>query len=73
MHAARLKFYRAGDENKLVPESLLELARSSEAKYELVERIHDIGEYKDGWQGLPDLRDRTWVSIDGYLHRIAGL
>lgn len=49
---------------------MLELAERTEERYELVERIHDIGEDKNGiflhveWAGLPDKRDPTWVSAD---------
>jgi len=66
VHAARLKTYRARAENEYVSPTLLELAERTESRYEIVERIHDVGEDKDGmflnveWAGLPDRRDWTW-------------
>lgn len=69
VHCARLRSYRTAEENAPVTSDLMELASRTEAKYELVEAIHDIGEDKDGlflhveWTGLPDKRDWTWVSL----------
>jgi len=66
IHAARLLPYRADRDSSSVSEELMDLAERSEAKYELVEKIIDIGEDHDGiflqvqWQGLPDRRDWTW-------------
>ena len=61
--------YRLGDENQPVSKKLLELADRSEAQYEIVGKIVDIGEDHDGiflqvqWLGLPDAIDRTWLPL----------
>ena len=62
--------YRIAHENESVPQYLLELANHTEAQYELVDEIVDIGEADDGiflqvrWMGLPDIIDHTWVKLE---------
>lgn len=57
-------------ENTTVPPRLLELAEKTEARYEVVDTILDLGQAKDGlffqirWEGLPDKQDYTWVEIN---------
>ena len=44
----------------------MDLAERIESRYEIVEKIVDVGEAPDGlffrvqWDGLPDQRDWTW-------------
>lgn len=69
VHCARLRLYRHNLEDTPVSKELLDLADRSEAQYEIVEKIVDIGETPDGlflqiqWLGLPDSTDKTWVSL----------
>ncbi len=69
VHCARMRLYKARDENAPVAAALLKLADHTESRYELVESIKDIGEAEDGihvqveWAGLPDKCDWTWVPL----------
>lgn len=53
-----------------VPQDVLDLADQSESKYEIVEKIWDVGKEQDNlflrvqWDGLPDKRDWTWHSLE---------
>lgn len=66
VHAARLLKYDDALQGKEVPQAMLDLADKTESRYEVIDRIVDIGEDKDGiwfrviWDGLPDQRDWTW-------------
>jgi len=48
---------------------MLDLAESTEARYEVVHKILNVGQAPDGlffqvqWEGLPDKRDYTWQPI----------
>lgn len=67
VHAARLFKYAAQLDGETVPNSILELADRTEAKYEVLDAIVDISENDEGfwfrlrWEGLPDERDYTWA------------
>lgn len=56
-------------EGAAVSKELMDLAESTEARYELIEKLMDIGEDADGihlqvqWLGLPDQRDWTWIPL----------
>lgn len=69
IHCARLLKYRDSLLGQEVPKDMLQLAETTEARYEVVESIKDIGEAPDGlffhvqWEGLPDKRDWTWHPI----------
>ncbi len=65
VHAGRMKIYKADWDGKTVSKKLLEHVENSEAKYEMIENLINIGE--DGndvfiqvqWSGLPDKVDWT--------------
>lgn len=69
VHAARLLPYRSDMDGSEVSQELLEQAEHLEAKFELVEKLMDIGEAADGlfiqvqWAGLPDKCDWTWNAL----------
>lgn len=47
VHCVRLKLYCASEENSEQPAKLLELAKHTESKYEIVENMRNIGERED--------------------------
>jgi len=61
--------YRDSLLGKPVPQEMLDLADHTASRYEIVERILDVGEAPDGmffrvqWDGLPDESDFTWNPI----------
>lgn len=69
VHCACLLLYRHSKESVAVSQDLLDLANRSEGQYEIVDRIVDIEEESDvillniQWLGLPNVVDRTWVSL----------
>ena len=69
VHCARLIKYRDSLLCKPVPKEMMDLAERTESRYEVVEKILDIGEAPDGlffrvqWEGLPDKRDWTWKAV----------
>ena len=66
VHCARLLLYRDSLLGTTVPDEVLDLADRTESRYEIADRITDIGDDHDGiflriqWDGLPDERDWTW-------------
>jgi len=73
VHAARLIKYKDSLQGTTVPQDMLELADKTESRYEVIDKIIDIGEDKDEiwlqvvWDGLPDKRDWTW-QLDPFLY-----
>lgn len=69
VHCARLIRYRDSLLGEPVPQDMLDLADHTETRFEVVEKIIDIGETPDGlffqvqWEGLPDKQDWTWQSV----------
>lgn len=69
VHCARLLKNRDSLLGTTVPDDMLELAERSESRYEIIEKIIDVGTADDGfffqvkWDGLPDERDYTWQPI----------
>ena len=69
VHAARLTHYSSAIDGKEVAKEVLDLAKQSESRYEVVDAIVDIGDASDGlffrvrWDGLPDEQDFTWHPI----------
>ena len=66
VHCARLIKYRDSLLGEPVPKEMIDLAERIESRYDIVDKITDVGEAPDGlflrvqWQGLPDKRDWTW-------------
>eukprot|EP00171_Calliarthron_tuberculosum_P001965 IDg1965t1 len=66
VHAARLLKYKDSLNGAEVTQDIIDLAGTSESRYEVVSKIVDLGEDKDGiwfrviWDGLPDECDWTW-------------
>ena len=62
-HCARLLKYRDSLLGKPVPQDMLDLTERAESRYEVIEKIVDLGQDCDGlffrvqWEGLPDERD----------------
>ena len=60
-------------EGAVVSKELMDLAERTEARYELMENLMNIGEDDDGihiqvqWLGLPDQRDWIWVPLPTLL------
>lgn len=69
VHCARLLKYDDSLLGQDVPQDVLDLADRTETRYEVAERIVDVGEAPDGrffeieWEGLPDKSDWTWVPV----------
>lgn len=69
VHCARLIKYRDALNGQPVPKDMMDLAEQTDSRYEIVDRIVDVGEAPDGlffqvqWEGLPDKRDFTWQPI----------
>ncbi|MEM1369509.1 MAG: RNase H-like domain-containing protein [Cyanobacteria bacterium P01_H01_bin.15] len=69
VHCTRMIKYNDGFLGKEVPKEILELADMSESRYEIAEKITDVGEDNESlflrvqWEGLPDERDWTWHSL----------
>ena len=69
VHCARLIKYRDSLLGKTVTKEMMDLAERTESRYEVVEKIVDVGEAPDGlffrvqWEGLPDKRDWTWQPV----------
>ncbi len=69
VHCARLLKYRDSLQGKPVSKKMLDLAETTEARYEVVHKILNVGQAPDGlffqvqWEGLPDKRDYTWQPI----------
>lgn len=69
IHCARLLKYKDSLLGTTVHPEILELADRTESRYEVAERIREVGE--DGkklflrveWEGLPDERDWTWQPL----------
>ncbi len=66
VHCARSLKYRDSLLGKQIPQDMLDLAERTESRYEVIEKIVDLGQDHDGlffqvqWEGLPDKRDYTW-------------
>lgn len=66
VHCARILKYDDSLQGSTVPQEMIDIALRTEARYEVVEKILDIGEAPDGiffqvqWDGLPDKEDWTW-------------
>lgn len=62
--------YRDDMVGKEIRDKMMELANTFESRYEVAERIMDVGEAHDGiflqvqWDGLPDKSDWTWRRLD---------
>ncbi len=80
VQCARLLKYRDSLLGKQIPQDMLDLAEGTESRYEVIEKIVDLGQDHDGlflqiqWEGLPDKRDYTWqpakeLSLPNYLRR----
>jgi len=69
VHAARLMPYRSRFEGTEVPQTVIDLADHVKARFEIIEKILDLGRATDGlfakvqWPGLPDSTDHTWHPI----------
>ena len=65
IHCARLINYKDSLHGSAIPKEMLDIAERSEARFEFIEKIIDIGEAPDGlifhfaWERLPDKRDWT--------------
>lgn len=70
IHCTRMIPYEDNLLGSKVPQDVLDLADQSESKYEIVEKIWDVGKEQDNlflrvqWDGLPDKRDWTWHSLE---------
>jgi len=70
VHCARLVKYRDSLLGKPVSQKMLDLAETTQAQYEVVDKIVGIQQSHDGiffkvqWEGLPDKRDHTYHLID---------
>lgn len=70
VNCARLMKYRDSLNGADIPKEMIELAERTDSRYEVVEKIVDVGEAPDGlffqvqWEGLPDERDYTWQAIE---------
>ena len=70
VHCAQLLKYRDSLLGKPVPQDMLDLAERTESRYEVIEKIVDLGQHRDGlffrvqWEGLPDKRDYTWQPVE---------
>lgn len=69
VYCARLFPYRHGFENREMSQKILDYVDRLKAQYEIVDKIIDIGEDRDGiflqiqWLELPDAIDLTRVSV----------
>ncbi len=70
VHATRMILYRAGSNGKEPSGNLLEHIKHSEAKYEIVEKLMDVGKTEDRifiqikCTGLFDKQDWTWNELN---------
>ena len=70
VHCARLLRYRDSLLGKPIPQDMLELAERTESRYEVIEKIVDLGQDRDvlffrvQWEGLPDEQDYTWQPVE---------
>lgn len=60
MHVARLLLYRAQKDGSVVSENLIEHVKQTEANFEIIEKLLDIGEASDGI--LVQVRWVGWVA-----------
>ena len=69
VHCARLIKCRDSLLGFPVPKEMMELAKRTESRFEVSDKILDIGEAPDGlffhvqWEGIPDKRHCTWQSV----------
>lgn len=69
VHCARLIKHRDPLLGNPVSQEMFDLAERTESRFEVVEKLLDVGEAPDGlffrvqWEGLPDKRDWTWQPV----------
>lgn len=82
VHASRLLLYRSDLDGKPVSSRLMKQVEHLEARYEMIERLHNIDETNEGifiqvqWLGQPDRTDWTWQPLlqlyEDVPERVAG-